>query len=243
MKLVRSPYWKRCFPFILAAIARGRVITWHSLLLAAYYRWSILIAAIFTACLGVWAWHNDENILRLVHVENPVANQFARFCSYWGDYQTYSVPFAILLWINSALLRVPSRRRHWRRVAMACFIGASLTGLFNDAFRLTMGRPRPSAVDPAKGIVDTFYGPRFTWWGDYQSFPSGHAATSFGTATALLIINPPIGTAATVFAASVCWARMDLRRHYPSDIAVGMMVGIIGGLLVGRAATGPLPKR
>jgi len=34
----------------------------------------------------------------------------------------------------------------------------------------------------------------------------------------------------------VVWARMELDRHYPSDVAVGSVIGIYFGLLVGLGA-------
>ena len=114
---------------------------------------------------------------------------------------------------------------------MICFLGASLAGLFDDFFRLTLGRPRPDAHMP-----DGLYGPAYALSGGFQSFPSGHAASVFGAAAALIVTDLPLGIITTLFAFGVVWARLELYRHYPSDVAVGMVIGVYFGLLVGFGA-------
>ena len=116
-------------------------------------------------------------------------------------------------------------------MAVVCFLGATLAGLFDDCLRLTLGRPRPDAH-----ILDGFYGIEYTLQGKYQSFPSGHAAAVFGTAISLLIVRWRLGLLATLFALAVVWARMELNRHYPSDVAVGSVIGIYFGAMVGFGA-------
>jgi undecaprenyl-diphosphatase len=70
----------------------------------------------------------------------------------------------------------------------------------------------------------------------YNSFPSGHAATSMGTATALAVTVPEIGIPALAGAAVVCWSRMYVREHYLTDVIVGASVGTFFGLAFGMAA-------
>ena len=85
-------------------------------------------------------------------------------------------------------------------------------------------------------MPDGFYGPAYAFSGGFQSFPSGHAASVFGTAAALLVTDLPLGLLTTAFALGVVWARMELNRHYPSDVVVGSVIGIYFGLLVGFGA-------
>ncbi|NJK92377.1 MAG: phosphatase PAP2 family protein [Blastochloris sp.] len=73
----------------------------------------------------------------------------------------------------------------------------------------------------------------------YHGFPSGHAATAFGTATALAVYYPPVGIPVLAGAGLVGWSRMKLDRHFPNDIVVGGLIGIVYGLLLGSAARKP----
>ena len=146
------------------------------------------------------------------------------FLGTWGDYPTYNFPLAIIVWIHGWRARSSA----WRRIAVVCFLGSSLAGIFDDCFRLTLGRPRPDAHVP-----DGFYGLNNAWHSRFQSFPSGHAAAVFGTACALMVAKHWLGWLTTIFALLVVWARMEIYRHYPSDVVIGSLIGISFGLLVG----------
>ncbi|MDX2225643.1 MAG: phosphatase PAP2 family protein [Verrucomicrobiae bacterium] len=175
----------------------------------------------------------------------------ARQLSFWGDYPTGTLILCGLIYGAGCLWK----KQQWKSAALAALLAASVFGLTANIFRCTLGRPRPHAQEHA-GIRDWFYGPlaitefhRFknpSGWGylhefantmnSYQSFPSGHAATAFATATALAITLPPVGLPVLIAAGGVAWSRMALSRHYPTDILAGALIGILGGLLFGTAA-------
>ncbi len=187
--------------------------------------------------LGVLIWPHDRQLLETVHRlsygHQALAREIAWYLSTWGDYLTYNVPFALAVWLYG----VATKSSAWRRAAIIYFLGATLAGLFDDFFRLTLGRPRPDAMKP-----DGFYGIAYAMRGGFQSFPSGHAASVFGAAVALLVTEFPLGLVTTVFAIGVVWARMELDRHYPSDVVVGSVIGIYFGLLVGLGAKKKYPR-
>jgi membrane-associated phospholipid phosphatase len=91
-------------------------------------------------------------------------------------------------------------------------------------------------------MPDGFYGIIYAFRGGFQSFPSGHAAAVFGTAAALIATELPLGLLTTAFALGIVWARMELDRHYPTDIVVGSIIGIYFGLMVGFGAKRRLPR-
>lgn len=195
-------------------------------------RW-LLALGIFggALALGALVWPHDRAWLAALHVWRGGAEQTARnvawFLSTWGDFPTYNVPLALAVWLYG----VATKSRRWRRAAIICFLGASLAGLFDDCFRLTVGRARPDARMP-----DGFYGITYAFSGGFQSFPSGHAASVFGAGLALLVTELPLGLITTAFAIGVVWARLELNRHYPSDVVVGTIIGIYFGLLAGFGA-------
>lgn len=112
--------------------------------------------------------------------------------------------------------------------------------MFIQVVRGVLGRARPDVRD--SGAVrhaspydfELFHG--FTSF-DYRSFPSMHAMASFAAATALTqemrrrdtphrrLISPALYAAATMPAL----ARMYLDEHWASDIAMGVVIGVLSG--------------
>jgi len=220
---------------VVATVAQGRTILRGA--------WSLFCAGklcalgVFTGALALGAliWPHDQELLAKMHIwqgeQEQVARSIAWFLGTWGDYPTYNVPLALAIWLYGAATKSSA----WRRIAVIAFLGATLAGLFDDCFRLTLGRPRPDTIEHTH-IADGFYGITYAFSGGYQSFPSGHAASVFGTAAALIVTELPLGLITTAIAIGVVWARMELDRHYPSDVAVGSIIGIYFGLMVGFGA-------
>jgi undecaprenyl-diphosphatase len=59
-----------------------------------------------------------------------------------------------------------------------------------------------------------------------HSFPSGHTASSFAAATALAFFYPRAAPVAFTVATGVGLSRVHLGVHFPSDAAVGGVIGI-----------------
>ena len=59
-----------------------------------------------------------------------------------------------------------------------------------------------------------------------HSFPSGHTASSFAAATALAFYYPRAAPLAYTLATGVAVSRVHLGVHFPSDTAVGGVIGI-----------------
>jgi membrane-associated phospholipid phosphatase len=70
---------------------------------------------------------------------------------------------------------------------------------------------------------------------DHESFPSGHTSNAFAFATLanrnlesidfLEGVRPPLQIANTVLASGVAWARVEARKHHPSDVLFGAALG------------------
>jgi undecaprenyl-diphosphatase len=70
---------------------------------------------------------------------------------------------------------------------------------------------------------------------DSQSFPSGHAATSFAAATVIAAAAPRLRVPLYVLAALIAWSRVYVGVHYPLDVIAGAIYGTLLGLLLVRA--------
>ena len=64
------------------------------------------------------------------------------------------------------------------------------------------------------------------------SFPSGHSASSFAAATTLAAFYPKVTPLVFALAAGVAASRVHLGHHFPSDTAVGGLIGVASGTLV-----------
>jgi undecaprenyl-diphosphatase len=221
---------------IVATVAQGRTVLRGCWFLMRTQKLLAFSTVALAVGLALVLFPHDTGILARVHVWRGESEDVARSISWqlgtWGDFPTYNLPLALAIWLYG----VWKKSSAWRRVAVICFLGASLAGLFDDFFRLTLGRPRPDAHRP-----DGFYGLTYALRSGFESFPSGHAASVFGAAAALFVVNRPLGLLTTAFAFAVVWARMELNRHYPSDVAVGTIIGLYFGLMVGFGAKLRLP--
>jgi undecaprenyl-diphosphatase len=108
----------------------------------------------------------------------------------------------------------------------------AVAGLATQTLKWTFDRPRPyetfSSVTPYKRETG-------------QSFPSGHTAIAFATATSIglkfrkwYIVLP-----AYTWAAGVGYSRLYLGAHYPSDVLAGAILGT-GSAFISRWLTDKL---
>ncbi len=68
---------------------------------------------------------------------------------------------------------------------------------------------------------------------DAFSFPSGHTAAAFAIAVALSGEGSGLGALTLVLALGIALSRIYLGAHYPLDVAAGVLVGALSGLVAG----------
>jgi undecaprenyl-diphosphatase len=71
------------------------------------------------------------------------------------------------------------------------------------------------------------------------SFPSGHTASSFAAATAISAFYPKVSPLVFGLAAGVGISRVHLGHHFPSDVAVGGLIGIASGAFLAWLVKAP----
>ena len=101
--------------------------------------------------------------------------------------------------------------------------------------KAAIGRPRPFVVLPEPGplIVGVL--------GD--SFPSGHAATSFAGAALLSRFLPARWPVLFLLAAGVAFSRVYVGVHYPADVVGGAILGTLVAIALRQLAAVPLRSR
>ena len=113
------------------------------------------------------------------------------------------------------------RRRAWATCAV---LGPAGIGL-NYGIKLLVKRPRPvlKGLPPLGGAPSSL------------SFPSAHSTSSFAVALAMTRVDPR-AKVAFIPAAAMAAGRPYLGMHYPSDVVVGVLLGLALGAAV------PLPE-
>ncbi|MGB5106393.1 MAG: phosphatase PAP2 family protein [Candidatus Zixiibacteriota bacterium] len=125
----------------------------------------------------------------------------------------------ILLW-----LLIFGKRRGWI-AAIFCIATVALADqLSAQALKPIVSRIRPChVIQSAHLLVDCSQG---------LSFPSSHAANTFSLATYLAATYPQTTWYVLAFAAIVSYSRVAVGVHYPLDVLVGAMVGVLSGVVV-----------
>lgn len=122
----------------------------------------------------------------------------------------------VVLGVVLALLD-PERREQW----LICALLGPVAIVLNYGIKLAVRRPRPvlEGLPPLGGAPSSL------------SFPSAHALSSFAVATAMFRVDPATA-GALVIAAAISLGRPYLGMHYPSDVIVGAVLGVLLGLIV-----------
>jgi undecaprenyl-diphosphatase len=110
----------------------------------------------------------------------------------------------------------------WRRATpfvLVLLADAAADGLAT-LLKLVVGTRRPSGGGPLIAIPHS------------DSFPSGHAATSFACATVLTALVPRAAPAFYVLALAIGYSRVYVGVHWPLDVVGGAVLGVATALLL-----------
>lgn len=158
-------------------------------------------------------------------VEHPAVAALLRGVNYSAD--------PVFLGTAPALGLVGLAEGDFRAAAATGLAQVGTTGLV-FALKALVRRPRPFvALDGVEPWHGSGAQPDSTELFDPHSFPSGHTAIAFTLAASLSLAYPEWYVAAPAFTWAVLasLARPWLGMHYPSDLAVGALIG--GGMAVG----------
>lgn len=127
-----------------------------------------------------------------------------------------------------------SRRR--LRATAGLLLAAFGSGLAANLIKLAVRRDRPwQLADGVTHGLETFSGLVTSLGGSHgsQSFPSAHAATAMGLATALACYYPRGRVVFAALAVATAASRIVAPSHFVSDTCVGLALGmVIGGVAI-----------
>jgi len=123
-----------------------------------------------------------------------------------------------MLWLAIALVFLITNRYHNDGLLIIISLLFCII-IGNVIIKLLCARMRPCHVNDKINLLISM--PR-----DY-SFPSGHTMSSFAAATIIANANYKIGIVSFIVAILIAFSRLYLYVHYPSDVLVGAILGVV----------------
>lgn len=147
----------------------------------------------------------DKKIFNYIHndMQNKFLDSTMPSIQRMGDPKIYLAVCAILCGFGN------EKKFETGKLASA---GFAETGFLVYALKAFVGRPRPNNSL------------------EKDSFPSGHSAFAFTIATIAGKQYPGLRIPLYIGATGTSFARVYLGRHYPSDVIVGCLIGVLVGL-------------
>lgn len=127
-----------------------------------------------------------------------------------------------IMWILIAiyLLIMKKYRKYGAIMILALILDYLLCNIFLKEVTL---RARPFEVRPYIDII--INKPQD------PSFPSGHTACAFAASAVLFYMDKRTGIFSIIIASIIAFSRLYLYVHYPTDVLVGIIVGVLCGVI------------
>lgn len=204
------------------------------------YRFTLAMIALALVIAGGLAFAIDLPVASWCKTHR-LPGELARllnFAEVGGHALGVAVLLAVAIFLDRTLRPLPLRptsssSRDLARIVSAAYAG----GLVVDTIKASVDRVRPRAADLtsfASALATFGDGAAATATGrgaDLMSFPSGHAAVAAGFAAALGWKYPHGRPLFALLAAAAAAQRVVTSAHYPSDVAFGAALGLVGAFV------------
>ena len=142
----------------------------------------------------------------------------------FGDSLYYLIGFSAVSLFFHYLWKKPD----WANITFFLFSAVAASGIITDIIKWIAGRYRPSEL-----FEHGLYGFDFLHIDRaLTSFPSGHTATAFALATAIIYFWPKMAFIVGIFATLIGISRVMIGAHYPSDVIAGALMGVLSTLIL-----------
>lgn len=159
----------------------------------------------------------DFEILYFIqeHIVTPALSHIMIFASTLGEYG--------FIWVLTAVILIFFKKTRACGALILCsLVFCLVTGEFIT--KNLVCRVRPCYQDITINMLVNRP--------DSYSFPSGHTASSFTSASTIFYFNKKAGGLALALASIIAFSRMYLFVHFPTDVFAGALWGIVGSVIV-----------
>lgn len=159
----------------------------------------------------------DDIFINLINIKmnNPYLDKVMYRATNLGGAIFSSLLVIILIFIGSANIRL---------MGFELLATLTISQVIVHSLKLIMSRERPYKI---LDKLNTF-GINLK---DY-SFPSGHTTAAFSMATTIAMNIPKLTIIVFTLGIIVAISRIYLGVHYPTDVAAGIIIGLVTGLIV-----------
>lgn len=159
----------------------------------------------------------DERYFRLIQ-EAWASPTLDRMLPWVTDARNYTIPFILA----AMLILVVGRLRGVRFLILAVVSVVLADALGNHLLKHVLWRARPCiALEAVRLLVGCVNSP---------SFPSNHAVNSSALATLAALYMPRLALPSAALAFIVGYSRIYVGAHYPLDVIVGWVLGLVVAL-------------
>jgi undecaprenyl-diphosphatase len=142
---------------------------------------------------------------------------FFMFCA---DYLGYILLFILFLFL------VSNYKKYWKMVVEAIIAAVLTKFVLVEIIRKIWFRPRP--------FFSLNFVPLINQSAEEASFPSGHASFYFALSTIVYLYNKKLGIIFYIASILIILARVFVGVHWPSDVLVGAILGILMGWILNK---------
>jgi undecaprenyl-diphosphatase len=211
-RLDYTPFMRQSFTHSLRSYA------WRHQLLC------LLPSLLLLCCLagGVGLGNEVTLYFKEFATQHPLTTNIMRFLTNWANKVMYAVYAALFVYA----LRV-KKKDLLRFVLTFVLVQIAVSAILVQTTKIIVGRPRPL---PA---LEGFAWSPFSGKGMFHSFPSGHTSEIAGAVFPLVnrYASSLLSLSLGILVAGVGFSRIYLSMHHISDVAGGLLVGLLAGLL------------
>lgn len=137
-----------------------------------------------------------------------------------------------LIWIAIGIVMLFLKK--YRKCGVMLLLSLALCAvLTSGVIKPLVGRLRPFQIAQIT--------PHITPPGGF-SFPSGHTSSSFTASTAMFLCHKKEGIAAYVVAMLIAFSRLYFYVHFPTDVLIGALLGILCAFFINKLLSKSLKK-